>query len=308
MMTYRYIGVGFNLVAATLFLTSNVAANNIVSEAQETWLTSVYESWAEQDREFKNSPTSPLAGASRFEIAETEPVYFAEKGGKLGWSLERGDQSKFSLILAEGEWKWTDLSAEVTCMREGENTSSGSFLLAGDILKTGRFSIEVYPNENQITALVFDANSQKVKDFNTLERFEPNARFTVTADIVKFESPEQVDLLTGLQRIKKQFKYAILKFEIDGLELELTAYKYALEGEYSDVLFMPFTDKTTGKYSYGGGRYLSVEEPEEGAEVLIDFNLVTNPLCSYAPIYNCIVPSLENKLPIEILAGEKKYH
>jgi uncharacterized protein (DUF1684 family) len=308
MMKFGYFGVGFYLVAATLVFTSNAVANNIESEAQETWLASVHESWAEQDREFKNSPTSPLAGASRFEIIETEPVYFAEKDGKLGWSLEPGDQSKFSLVLAEGRWKWKDLSAEVTCTREGENTSSGSFLLAGDVLKTGRFSVEAYPNENQITALVFDANSQKVKDFNTLQRFEANARFAVTANIVKFESPEQVELITGLQRIKERFKYAIVEFEIDGVELELTAYKYALKGEHSEVLFIPFTDKTTGKYSYGGGRYLSVEEPGEGAEVLIDFNLVTNPLCAYTPIYNCIVPGRENRLPIEILAGEKKYH
>ena len=296
------------LVIAILVLTSSVGANSIASETQETWLESVHESWAEQDSEFKNSPTSPLAGASRFELDETEAVYFAEKDGELGWSLEQGDQSMFSLVLAEDGWKWTGMSAEVTCMREGENMSSGSYLVAGDVFKTGRFSVEVYPNKNQITALAFDANSQQVKDFNTLERFEPDPRFAVTANIVKFESPEQVDLITGLQRIKERYKYAILEFEIEGVELELTAYKYALEGEHSDVLFVPFTDKTTGKYSYGGGRYLSVAEPEEGAEVAIDFNLVTNPLCAYTPIYNCIVPTRENRLPIAILAGEKKYH
>ena len=308
MMVFEKSGVNFYLLVATLLLTSSVAAKNVAPGAQEAWQTSVYESWAEQDREFKNSPTSPLAGVSRFEIAETGTVYFAEKDGELGWSLEEGDQSKFSLDPAEGRWKWTDLSAGVTCMREGESTSSGSFLLAGDILKTGRFSVEIYPAENLLIALVFDANSQKVKDFETLERFEPDARFAVTAKIVKFEPPEQVDLVTARQRIKRQFKYAVLKFDIEGVELELTAYKYALTGEHSDFLFVPFSDKTTGKYSYGGGRYLGVKEPEEGAEVLIDFNLVTNPLCSYAHIYNCIVPTRENKLPIPILAGEKKYH
>jgi uncharacterized protein (DUF1684 family) len=296
------------LFIATLVFASSVGANNITSEAQETWLASVHESWAEQDNEFKNSPTSPLAGAARYEITETEPVYFAEGDEELGWSLEPGDQSKFSLALTEDGWKWTDLSAEVSGMREDENISSGSALQAGDVLKTGRFSVAVYPGENQITALVFDATSQKVKDFTTLERFEANDRFAVTANIVRFESPEKVDLVTGLQRIKERYKYAILEFEIDGVEHELTAYKYALQGENSDVLFVPFTDKTSGKYSYGGGRYLSVQEPGESTEVLIDFNLVTNPLCAYTAIYNCIVPTRENKLPIAILAGEKKYH
>ncbi len=193
MMTYRNIGVGFYLVAATLFLTSSVGANNIVSEAQETWLMSVYESWAEQDTEFKNSPTSPLAGTSRFEITENVTVYFSEKDKELEWSPEQGVQSKFSLILVGGKWKWTGLSPDVSCMSESENTLSGSFLQAGDVLKTGRFSVAVYPGEDQITALVFNANSQKLKDFTTLDRFEPNAKFVVTAEIVKFETPEPVE-------------------------------------------------------------------------------------------------------------------
>lgn len=308
MTIYRHFGTGFYLLAASLFLASSVAARNTESESLETWQSSVYESWAEEDIEFKNSPTSPLAGTSRFEITENVTVYFSKKDKELEWSPEQGVQSEFSLTLVEGKWKWTGLSPDISCMSESENTLSGSFLQAGDVLKTGRFSVAVYPGEDQITALVFNANSQKLKDFTTLDRFEPNARFVVTAEIVKFETPEPVERITARQRFKTQYKYAILKFEIDGVELELTAYKYALEGEHSNDLFIPFTDKTTGKYSYGGGRYLSVEEPEEGAEVLIDFNLVTNPLCAYAPVYNCIVPTRENKLPISILAGVKKYH
>ena len=308
MTIYRHFGSGFYLLAASLFLTSSVAASNTEPESLETWQTSVYESWAEEDMEFKNSPTSPLAGTSRFEITENITAYFSEKDKELEWSPEQGVQSRFSLILDEGKWKWTGLSPDVSCMSERENTLSGSFLQAGDVLKTGQFSVAVYPGEDQITALVFNANSQKLKDFTTLDRFEPNAKFVVTAEIIKFETPEPVELITARQRFKTQYKYALLKFEIDGVELELTAYKYALEGEHSNDLFIPFTDKTTGKYSYGGGRYLSLEEPEAGAEVLIDFNLVTNPLCAYAPVYNCIVPTRENKLPIAILAGVKKYH
>ena len=308
MMICNSLGFRFYLLAAALFLASSVAAKTVEPDEHETWQTSVDNSWAEEDREFKNSPTSPLAGTFRFEITNTDIAYFAEQDGELGWSPEQGDQSKFSLALVEGKWKWSALSADVSCTSGSESTSSGAFLLAGDVLKTGRFSVEVYPVEDQITALVFDANSQKLKDFTTLDRFEANAEFVVTAKIVKFEIPEPVELITARQRFKTQYKYAILKFEIDGVELELTAYKYALEGEHSNSLFIPFTDKTTGKYSYGGGRYLSLTEPEVGAEVLIDFNLVTNPLCAYAPVYNCIVPTRENKLPIAILAGVKKYH
>lgn len=308
MMIFRFLRLCFYFLATSLFLISGVSANNVAAEDQEAWLKSIHESWAEEDGEFKNSPTSPLAGTSRFEISEINAVYFAEKNGQLGWSLEQTNQPVFSLIKTGGQWKWTGLEADVSLASEGKAIPSGSFLSTGDILKAGQFTVEFYPSEDVITALVFDPNSQRLKEFKTLDRFEANTKFALIAKIVKFETPERLDLITARQRFKKQYRYAKLQFEIDGTELELTAYKHALEGEGSNTLFIPFTDKTTGKYSYGGGRYLIVDEPQEGNEVPIDFNLVINPLCSYASIYNCIVPTRENKLPIAILAGVKKYH
>ncbi|MBE9547808.1 MAG: DUF1684 domain-containing protein [Proteobacteria bacterium] len=303
-----YFSVGFYLLLVSLFIPSGVAATSIVADTQNNWLASVHAAWAEQDKEFKTSSTSPLAGVSRFEITATGTVYFVEQDDALGWSLDAGENQKFSLFLVEGNWKWMALDAGVTVVRVDEVLKSGSLLQAGDELSVGRFTLAVYPSYDRITVLVFDADSQKMKNFETLERFEPNKKFAVTAKIVPFQSPDKIELITGRQQIKQRFKYALLKFEIDGEKLQLTAYKNTLEGEHSEVLFVPFTDKTTGKYSYGGGRYLIVDEPSAGNKVEIDFNMVTNPLCNYADIYNCIVPSRENKLPIEVLAGEKKYH
>jgi len=308
MIIFRILGLGFCLLAASPFLTSGISANNIATADQEEWLESVHDSWTKEDSEFKNSPTSPLAGTSRFEISETNIVYFAEKDGQLRWSLEQAGQPAFSLAKSEDQWTWTGLENDVSLTREDKEIPSDSFLDAGDKLRAGRFIVEFYPSEDAITALVFDPNTQRLEKFKTLDRFEANRKFALTAKIARFEIPEQLDLITARQQFKKQYRYAKLQFEIDGTKLELTAYKHALDGEGSNGLFIPFTDKTTGKYSYGGGRYLMVDEPREGDEVLIDFNLVTNPLCSYASIYNCIVPTRENKLPIAILAGVKKYH
>ena len=308
MMISRLFRFGFWLLASSLFLTFSVNADSVASVDQEEWLRSIHASWAKEDSEFKNGPTSPLAGTSRFEISETNTVYFAEENGQLEWSSEQLNQATFSLLNTNKQWEWTGLDTEVSFMREDKEMPSGTSLVAGDKLKTGRFTVEFYPSEKTITALVFDPNTQRLREFKTLDRFEANPKFALTAKILKFESPEHLDLITALQRFKKQYRYAKLQFEIDGTALELTAYKHTLEGEGSNVLFIPFTDKTSGKYSYGGGRYLFVDEPQEGNEVPIDFNLVINPLCSYASIYNCIVPTRENKLPIAILAGVKKYH
>jgi hypothetical protein len=303
----RFSRLGLCLISSGLLLVSAACADNTAIEDRDAWLKSIEDTWAEEDSEFKNSPTSPLAGVQRFEIEETRTVYFAQVGGQPELSLDQIDQLAFSLARDGDEWQWQALDDGVSLARGDEAIASPATLAAGDQLSAGRLTVLFYPAAEKVTVLVFDPDTQRRADFDSLERFEPDPKFVVTAKIERFETPEQLDLVTGRQQFKKQYRYARLHFEIDGEELGLSAYKHALEGPDSNNLFIPFTDKTSGPRSYGGGRYLFAEEPADGAEVLLDFNLATNPLCAYAAIYNCIVPTLENKLPVAITAGVKKY-
>ena len=45
---------------------------------------------------------------------------------------------------------------------------------------------------------------------------------------------------------------------------------------------MPFTDKTSGPQSYGGGRYLFAEEPADGAEVQLELGDTSRELAEAA--------------------------
>ena len=62
---------------------------------------------------------------------------------------------------------------------------------------------------------------------------------------------------------------------------------------------------TSGKETYGGGRFLEVAANADEV-IVLDFNLAYNPYCVYNPGYICAVPPLSNKLDIRIFAGEKK--
>ena len=73
---------------------------------------------------------------------------------------------------------------------------------------------------------------------------------------------------------------------------------------YENSLFVPFTDLTNGKETYGGGRYMDVEIPE-GDSIVLDFNKAYNPYCAYSTNYSCPIPPKENDLPISINAGLK---
>ncbi len=72
-----------------------------------------------------------------------------------------------------------------------------------------------------------------------------------------------------------------------------------------DQVWIPFRDGTSGRDSYGGGRYLDATVQEDGT-ILVDFNMAYNPYCDYNITYKCALPPAENHLPFPVEAGEKK--
>jgi uncharacterized protein (DUF1684 family) len=90
-----------------------------------------------------------------------------------------------------------------------------------------------------------------------------------------------------------------------GHELEL----FWLDG-YGGGLFLPFRDATSGRETYGGGRYLldTVKGADLGLDegrLVVDFNFAYNPSCSYDPQWVCPLSPPANTLSIPIAAGER---
>lgn len=73
-----------------------------------------------------------------------------------------------------------------------------------------------------------------------------------------------------------------------------------------DGAFFVFRDATSGKDTYGGGRFLKTAAAENGL-ILLDFNRAFNPPCAFTPFAACPLPPPENRLPFPVAAGEKKY-
>jgi uncharacterized protein (DUF1684 family) len=65
-----------------------------------------------------------------------------------------------------------------------------------------------------------------------------------------------------------------------------------LKEEHKNDLFIPFKDLTSGKDTYGGGRYLDVQIPE-GNTLILNFNTAYNPYCAYTDGYFCPIPPAE---------------
>jgi uncharacterized protein (DUF1684 family) len=98
-----------------------------------------------------------------------------------------------------------------------------------------------------------------------------------------------------------------VSFELDGRACRLAAYWLA---GYGGGIFLPFLDATSGRESYGGGRYLwdSVKGADLGSHegrLVVDFNYAYHPSCVYDARWSCPLAPPENTLPVPIRAGER---
>ncbi len=144
----------------------------------------------------------------------------------------------------------------------------------------------------------------EIVDFKGLNFFDIDSKFNIEADFVRTQNEQPFGMKTTTERLPIYVKYGEAHFEIDGKKLKLNVYQnqeLILKPGFGDYLFVPFLDLTSGKESYGGGKYLVVRIPEN-SKIKLDFNKSYNPYCAYNHKYSCPIPPYENKLDVEIKA------
>lgn len=83
-------------------------------------------------------------------------------------------------------------------------------------------------------------------------------------------------------------------------------------GSYGGGLFVPVRDRSAGRSSYGGGRYLldtvkgadlgGAGSPRDG--LVVDLNFAYHPSCAYNPAWACPLAPPGNVLDVELSVGE----
>ncbi|WP_338875617.1 DUF1684 domain-containing protein [Spirosoma sp. SC4-14] len=139
--------------------------------------------------------------------------------------------------------------------------------------------------------------------FKGLSYFAPDPAYRLVARLEPFADKTQklvVHMTDGSEETYDKFAHAV--FNLNGETCRLLVVKF------QDTYSILFRDATSGKESYGGGRYLEIPAVQiTDNQILLDFNTAYNPYCAYNPTYACPLPPAENTLPIAIRAGER-YH
>lgn len=148
--------------------------------------------------------------------------------------------------------------------------------------------------------------AQQNSGFEGLRYYPPDLTYRLEAQLIPFDVPEIVLLGSTKGDIRRHIRYGRLRFTIQGQTGELITFKDA-EDPYSNELFVPFRDSTSGGATYGAGRYVEVQDDTGDAgphTVVLDFNLAYSPWCAYNIAYSCALPPAENTLTMPIMAGE----
>ena len=116
------------------------------------------------------------------------------------------------------------------------------------------------------------------------------------------DEPTTFEIPTSDGRLRPAARAGTFRFALGGEERVLTAYTFA--GGDGELLFVPFLDATSGRETYGAGRYLDLFAEEDGSYSL-DFNLAYHPSCVYDPRFSCPLTPAENRLPVPVNAGER---
>jgi uncharacterized protein len=142
----------------------------------------------------------------------------------------------------------------------------------------------------------------RVTGFSGLHYFPPDPKFRVPAVLERVDPPQYAYLRTNRDNQAEMRLVGRLRFTVSGKVLSLGVYHAS--GSASTSVFVPFRDRTSGKETYGPGRYLTIDLNETDRYEL-DFNRAFNPYSAYTDAFECSFPPTENDLPIPIRAGEK---
>ena len=172
-----------------------------------------------------------------------------------------------------------------------------------DVLKLEALSLYVIQRGDRYGIRVKDKNSPVRRDFTGLRWFDVDEAYRIEARWVAHATPRPLKVPNILGEITTMPSPGYAEFELDGQVVRLAG---VLDDPQSVQLFFIMRDETSGKQTYGAGRFLYSDLPKQG-RVILDFNKAYNPPCAFTPYATCPLPPKENWLPVAVEAGEKSY-
>jgi len=171
--------------------------------------------------------------------------------------------------------------------------------------RIGRTWIQLIQRGNLIGLRLWDPENPRKLAFKGLNWYEIDAAYRVRGRLIPSAPKTTVKIANVIGQVNDYVSPGIVEFEIAGRKLRLTP---VYETSAQDELFYIFKDATSGKTTYGAGRFVYSALPDAEGMVIIDFNRASAPPCAFTDFATCPLPPRQNRLDRAIAAGELSSH
>ncbi len=171
-----------------------------------------------------------------------------------------------------------------------------------EVFTSGSVEFFLIRREERVGVRVKDSASPALKEFTHLKWFATDPAWRVAAKFTPWDKPHKLTYDTVIPGLREDFESpGYVKFRKNNQDYTLEPVKE------DDQWFYVFRDTTSGKSTYPAARYL-YSEPAKSGSVVLDFNKATNPPCAFTNFATCPLPPPQNRLKIDVAAGELNEH
>jgi hypothetical protein len=169
------------------------------------------------------------------------------------------------------------------------------------VLQLGTLSFYVIKRGDQLGLRVKDSENPARARFAGLDYFPVDLKWLINARFEPYNPPKMIPIVNVLGMVEEQPSPGRVVFDVAGKTYSIDA----IAEKGSKELFLIFKDETSGKDTYGAGRYLYADAANAQGQVTLDFNKAHNPPCAYTVYATCPLPPSQNRLALRVEAGEK---
>jgi uncharacterized protein (DUF1684 family) len=258
------------------------AARDVRLRADDGWLTLVGLAWL-------------APGANRFGSAHDDDVRLPAPVPRHAGTLELAGHDvrlvvpKDSPLLVDGE------PARTGALRTDATPNPA-------VVSAGSISFQIIDRGERVGVRVRDRQSALRRSYPGSRWYPVDPSYRVVARLIPREAgkTEMVvpDATGGRQKLTSP---GTLSFTLLGQTRRLDP---VLDGDDPADQLVVFRDETSGRETYGGGRFVRAHRQPDGTFV-VDFNRAYSPPCALTPYATCPLPPEQNRLRAAVRAGQR---
>ena len=299
----RIGGVKIVRIALFLIFAAGVSMSSSKAQTEQSHAAEI-EAWRESRVERLTSPDGWLSLVGLSWLKNGENTFGGGPLNRVILPSEKAPEQAGSFLV-------TDEGVQAVVVKGSGVTHKGKpvteLLLQHDmegeptLLEIGPLSFYVIERGGRLGVRIKDSESNARRNFNGLDYYPVESSWRLTARFEPYAPPKPVDIPNVLGGVFHETAPGVIAVDIAGETYRLDPIP---DG---NSFLLVFGDKTNGNETYGGGRFIVLDLPEEAGPIVADFNKSYSPPCVFTPYATCPLPPPQNRIGVPVRAGEKGF-